>query len=298
MTQACWWIVDRLSGVLEPDERDVVQGDFAESGVTGGQALRELLGLVARRQAAVWLDWRPWLVLLAIVVPLAMVLSLGSQRTAAHSSVPIWMYLNNWTTAYLDSPGARQDLVSNSVAVFKQFLMLAAWSWASGFALGSVSRRTIPVNGALFCLVVLLPGLCQALPAWNYRSSFGVPSAFYRAIFPLIVQTVAVLLPAVWGMYQGLRSAKIPRALRAILWASVVTTMASLAMGNWIWVLCSLVGQQACTEWVVWAGFARIAGVPQGLQIPTLPLALAGPVAYVIAMGVWRRRRSWAAEPG
>ena len=46
MTQFCGWLVDKLSRTLEPDERDAVRGDFAESGVSGGQALHDLLGLV------------------------------------------------------------------------------------------------------------------------------------------------------------------------------------------------------------------------------------------------------------
>jgi len=54
-----WWLVDKLSSVLEANERDAVRGDFAESGATGGQALRDMAGLVARRQAALWMDWRP-----------------------------------------------------------------------------------------------------------------------------------------------------------------------------------------------------------------------------------------------
>ena len=45
-------------------------------------ARSDLLGLVARRQAALWKDWRPWLALIAIVVPLATVLSIGSKMAA------------------------------------------------------------------------------------------------------------------------------------------------------------------------------------------------------------------------
>ena len=36
MTRIYWWLVDLLSRTLEPDERDAVRGDFAESGETGG----------------------------------------------------------------------------------------------------------------------------------------------------------------------------------------------------------------------------------------------------------------------
>jgi hypothetical protein len=71
MTRLCWWLVDIASRILEPDERDAVQGDFAESGETGGQALRGLLGLLIRRHAALWKDWRPWLALVSLLAPMA-----------------------------------------------------------------------------------------------------------------------------------------------------------------------------------------------------------------------------------
>ena len=292
MTRAHWWLVDRLSRTLESDERDAVCGDLVESDISGGQALRDLLGLVARRQAALWNSRRPWLALIAIAVPLATVLSLGARMTADGSAIPIWMYVNNWTMA-LESPGARQDLFDNGASIFNRYLILAICSWACGFILGFVSRRTIPVNGPLFCLVVLFTGLLPAfLPGrYHYSNAAVFSGTFYSAIFPLLVQTALVLLPAVWGMCQGLQIAKLPRALRTILWASAVTTIATLVMRNWVWVLCSFSGQQACMEWVLWAGYARIAGVEQSQQIPTLPLALVGPVGYVVAMAVWRRRR-------
>lgn len=52
MMRICWWLVDRVSRILESSERDSVLGDLAEAEKTGGQALRDLLGLVVRRQAA------------------------------------------------------------------------------------------------------------------------------------------------------------------------------------------------------------------------------------------------------
>ena len=53
MTRVCWRLVDLLSLILHPDEREVIHGDFAEFGAAGSQALRDVLGLVVRRQAAV-----------------------------------------------------------------------------------------------------------------------------------------------------------------------------------------------------------------------------------------------------
>jgi hypothetical protein len=49
-----WRLVNRASRVLEPDERNAVLGDFAEFGATGGKALRDLFGLILRRQAGLY----------------------------------------------------------------------------------------------------------------------------------------------------------------------------------------------------------------------------------------------------
>jgi hypothetical protein len=40
MTPVCWWLVHKASGLLDPDERNAVLGDFSESGTSGAQALQ------------------------------------------------------------------------------------------------------------------------------------------------------------------------------------------------------------------------------------------------------------------
>ena len=44
------WLVDLLTEMLDTDERQIVRGDVAESGVTGREAVRDVFGLVIRRQ--------------------------------------------------------------------------------------------------------------------------------------------------------------------------------------------------------------------------------------------------------
>ena len=46
MNTCAAWLADKLSLALEPHERDALRGDHAELGVTGTQALRDVLGLV------------------------------------------------------------------------------------------------------------------------------------------------------------------------------------------------------------------------------------------------------------
>ena len=60
-TRVYWLLVEMVSRLLDQPERDVVRGDLAECGARPGPALREVAGLVIRRQAALWIDWRPWL---------------------------------------------------------------------------------------------------------------------------------------------------------------------------------------------------------------------------------------------
>ena len=150
MNRIAWWLVEVAARSLEPGEREAVSGDVAESGETGGQALRDVLGLVVRRQAELWKDWRPWLVLLGLVVPLGVLLSLVSRMTADSSGIYAWMYLNNWTWTYLSNAGARADLIRYGAGISLNYLALVCWSWTGGFVLGVWSRRTIAVNVSLF----------------------------------------------------------------------------------------------------------------------------------------------------
>ncbi|MGH9696294.1 MAG: hypothetical protein ACRD5Z_19255, partial [Bryobacteraceae bacterium] len=124
-----WWCVELASHALEAPEREAVRGDFAESGETGGQALRGLLGLIMRRQAALWKGWGPWAALLGLVVPLGMMLSRVARGAAAESAIYAWLYVDNWTTGYL-AAGFRQDLIHYVATFALSYLALicAAWS--------------------------------------------------------------------------------------------------------------------------------------------------------------------------
>ncbi len=47
----------------------MVLGDLAELGMSDRRAFNAVLGLVLRRQLGFWKEWKPWFVLVAIVVP-------------------------------------------------------------------------------------------------------------------------------------------------------------------------------------------------------------------------------------
>jgi peroxiredoxin len=245
MTRISWRLVEALSRMLAPDERDAVRGDLAERSSTGVQALGDVFGLVVRRQAALWRDWRPWLALVALVLPLGPILTLASRRTADGSAIFIWMYANNWDYALFGNSAFAYDFARACAGVLTTWLALICWSWTNGLTIGFLSRRAIAVNGGLFCLLLLLMELPGAplhlayLPVLSRGRDFSGNAAvfslaFYRVAFPLIVQAALVFLPALCGMRHGLRMARHWSWRQAILWAATLATFAGLAVQIWI----------------------------------------------------------------
>ncbi len=167
-------LVDLVSRLLQPDEREVVQGDLLESGESAWQSLLAVVGLVIRREAALWRNWRPWLAAFGLALPssfLLMGFSLSVSR--AYQQLIGGPILH--ATGVTVRPGFALFLCN--------VLLLAAWSWTGGFVVGSVSRRTVWVSAALsfapcmFCLerfrVESLSRLCLLLflPACALGSS-------------------------------------------------------------------------------------------------------------------------------
>jgi hypothetical protein len=211
-----WWeLVELSSGFLEGDEREAVLGDILESGDSGPRAFLGVLGLVVRRQVVVWMNWRPWAVLTAVILPLGFLLSIISRETSDGSAIYIWMYANNWDWALTKNAGFWRLLGETSMSLSLTYLTLGCWSWVAGFVLGFFSRGMERVNGWLLCLILML-GELGAPRYFEYvfeyeRRAFGLARlfdanrvvfdvAFYRVLFPLIVQVVLVAIPALWGM--------------------------------------------------------------------------------------------------
>jgi hypothetical protein len=66
-----------LSSGLESPERLAVIGDLDESGRSFARAALDVLGLLMRRHEALWEDWRPRLILVTLIVPVAALLTEG-----------------------------------------------------------------------------------------------------------------------------------------------------------------------------------------------------------------------------
>jgi hypothetical protein len=260
MTRFCWQLADILSRILDADEREAILGDLAESGRTGSHALLNVLGLVVRRQAGFWNDWRPWLTLASLVVPLGMLLSVASRGAADGSAVYVWMYANNWEWGDLANVGFWHVFAETVALVFKGYLTLVCWSWTSGFVLGSISRRMIQTNSVLFFLMLWFGALVGAPRYFAYyfqyvHRTFGLPPlpdpnapvfalAFYREMFPLVIQAVLVVGPSLWGMRQGAGMARLRPLLRKILWTAAIATLAAMVIQNpELWVFLRVYGR-------------------------------------------------------
>jgi hypothetical protein len=203
MTRLAWWLLSFVARALEPSEREVVLGDLAESGAGFGLAVRDLLGLVVRRQVAVWTSWRPWLALFGICGLAGLSLS----RIVFRLDVD----LNKYSAHYGTSLEPREEVA---------FLLLLAgallvWSWTCGFVLGSLSGRATWLTWSVFYLVVLDSAWARFVLAGNIilrnprtgeamlDSLRGALRFLMAATLPLSIAAVLFVLPALFGAFAG-----------------------------------------------------------------------------------------------
>jgi hypothetical protein len=196
-------LFDLVSRLLPPDEREVVQGDLVESGESAWQSLLAVVGLVIRREAALWRNWRPWLASFGLAVPssfLLMGFSLSVSRAYQHLIGGPILHATGVTMG----PGLALFLCN--------VLLLAAWSWTGGFVVGSVSRRTVWVSAALsfapcvFCLerfrVESLSRLCLVLflpiALWGAHRGLQVARIKRSSAIALAIAVTALTIPT-WG---------------------------------------------------------------------------------------------------
>jgi hypothetical protein len=286
-----WWLVNSSAQMLESGEREAVRGDLAESGETGSQALRHVVGLVIRRQLSIWTDWRPWLTLVGLVVPLGLLLSVISRRMTATSAVYIWMYANNFDPDLFRYRGFWNQFADTVAEIFKMYLSLGCLSWTTGFVLGSAWRGIVRINGLLFCLMLAF-GVLLGAPLYSayyehyLHLTIGFPIfahqhydpvnalIFYRLMFPLIVQAVLVLLPALWGMREGARAVRLRLWLRAILWMAAIAALVAVVIQDPdLWMFLKLY---------------RRAGT-HGWQGDLLQVLAYWPLVFMLAMAITRR---------
>jgi hypothetical protein len=197
MNRFCEWLIAQLAGALTADERDAVLGDLAEASAAPSQVVRDLLDLALRRQAAQWLYWRPWLTLVGMAIPFAILLRLAATYLAHNSAVYIWMFADNWDPALLDIPGYRHDLGRAATSIMAISSVLAFASWLVGRALASACRATRVVNAVVVALL-LVPAAAHEYGV--NRAVFAV--TFYRVVYPLFVNALLVIAPCWLGIWR------------------------------------------------------------------------------------------------
>jgi hypothetical protein len=190
-------LVDLVARLLPPDEREVVQGDLVEAGESAWQSLLAVVGLVIRREAALWKNWRPWLAAFGLAVPSSFLL-MGFSLSVSRA------YQQLVSGPILHATGVT---VGPGLALFLcNVLLLAAWSWTGGFVVGSVSRRTVWVSAAL-----------SFAPCVFCLERFRVESLSRLCLL--------LFLPiALWGAHKGLQIARIKRS-SAVALAIAVTAL-------------------------------------------------------------------------
>jgi hypothetical protein len=280
MNRFWWWLADLVSRALEPEEREAVRGDLAESGEAGGHAFLNVLGLVVRRQSALWRSWPPWCVLVGLVLPLGVLLCLISRGEADGSAIYLWLYVNNWDPGYLGNAGFRYELAQYAAAILTGYFILFCWSWSSGFLLGSVARRSLPFQTILFVSFVLFGAFLGVPPrhfglalfhrARDFPNNAAVfDLAFYRVAFPLILQSALVLGPSIWGMCQAERVGSDRPPFRTLLLAAAIATLPAIAIQT---------------------GLAQVPYLEGSILRSIAQVVSYWPVAYLVVAGIARHR--------
>jgi hypothetical protein len=270
MTRFDWWLLSLLARALEAPDRDVVLGDLAESGAGLAPAMLDLLGLIARRQFGLWLSWRPWLALFGVCGLAGLSLS----RIVFRLNVDLYKrYAAHYGTALTD----RQE-----VAFFLCMTgALLVWSWTCGFALGSLSGRTVWLTWSVFYFVVLDSAWAQFVVAGNIilrHSPNGAPldalqgtlRLLMAATLPLTIAALLFLFPALLGAFVGVRWRTLDLGLTYLFGAA---NAAFAFLATW------------ATGWYDPAHLpAGWPGVPWAVRL--LPFLLVSwPAAYLLACG-------------
>ncbi|HUD65388.1 MAG TPA: hypothetical protein VMQ17_12445 [Candidatus Sulfotelmatobacter sp.] len=267
MTQICWRLVDILSRMLDADERQAVRGDLAESGESIGMALRDVLGLIVRRQIGLWTDWQPWLALLAVASMAGVLLSRILFRFNVDLSQQLVAY-QQYGVHFGTLLTPQQDmafLLSLAVA-------LLVWLWTCGFVLGSLSGGAIWLTWSVFYLMVLDSAWVRFVLSGNIIVRNAGPLRRFMAVtVPLNIATLLFLLAGLCGAFLGVRRRVLAlRAAYVLASAITILTILTTWMSGWYE-----------TAHEVWSG-----GAWQGVSWPMrlLPLVLVSwPVAYVLA---------------
>ena len=211
MTNVQWpSLVEVAALLLERGEREAVLGDLLETGEGTWRGLLDVLGLVIRRQLLHWKNWQPWLAVFGLALPGSLVLMAVSVSVSS-----MYERLIDHSILTGSSPLTHEGFLQ----LLYRGLLLIGCSWACGFVMGSLSRRTLWVSIASSCFACLF---CLV--------RFGEPSLSRLCLF-------IFLLPAIWGIRQALRLIRINLALAIFLAIAITTLMILPSNSRGLWTL-------------------------------------------------------------
>jgi hypothetical protein len=209
-----WLLVELASKLMEREEREVVLGDLVEANESAGQALLDVIGLLLRRRAALWKDPKPWFAGFGLALPGSYLLMYVSLSVSCTYQRLIYHKIFD-----ARSPTGHEGFLLLLCHIF----LLIAWSWAGGYVVGSISRRTLWVSAAL----------CVFSYAFCLATSCSLPAS--RSCLFLF------LLPAIVGIHHGLRNARITLGAASLLAVTITVLMTSAwgskALWTFNWVL-------------------------------------------------------------
>ena len=209
MNAIAWKLIGLISEVLERDERDAVLGDLMEGDESGWRGLRDVFGLVFRRQGALWRSPRPWLAGFVVALPCSyLLMHVSISVTCTYERLVNHRTYACWHTGH-----------EGFALLLCHVLLLVAWSWAGGYIVGSVSRRTLWMSAALS---VVPTTFCWC---WWGRM---IPSRLCLFLF---------LVPAFFGVVRGLRDSRLSFPTTLALAATITVLMISAWSNQALWVL-------------------------------------------------------------
>jgi hypothetical protein len=266
MKAPCWRLVEFVARALEPKEREAVLGDLAEDGVSL-RALGDVVGLVLRREAALWGTWQPWAVLLGMTIPFALLLSFMSRYAADFSVAAVSNYRHSWRWNLFGIEWFQRDVLTFPGAIALSLLYAVCRSWGMGFLLGLASRKTLVSTAAVFWMGLILAN--RYVPSWmrlHNATTLGL----------ILVQFLFILLPSLAGMLQSQRFTGLSAGLRkTFLIAAIVPVFAV-----------------ACQWLVLGFGSESLKHTLPSVRISqTLMILALWPVLYWLASAVNNRRR-------
>ena len=191
-----WSLIETICRLLEPEERQAVLGDLAESGETGIRALGAVAGLVVRRQLGLWKSWRPWVASLGL---LPVLLTFSCVTPSIVQIIQRYPWKN--------TPMSQQAIILMFCAAA---LLTVVLSWTVGFVASSMARRAT-LSAATVLAMGAVWAICQR------QAVHTTPGILFTGLLQLALH----LAPFAHGLRCGARSGHLtPRRSLALAGAA------------------------------------------------------------------------------